>query len=758
MREVPRPPSPRPAGDHRPNFSAPFELDRAKLRVPLFRQGIVARTALLDRLTTSPSHPVVAVVAPAGYGKTTILAQWAERKQPRVAWLSLDRRDNDPAVLLTYLAEALNRVQPTVPMVPHSLPSPGSGMADVARLVSPIAAIDEPVAVVLDGADALVSRECRDIVAELAARLPFGSQLAIGSRHEPPVAVARLRAQGRIAEIGTHDLAMDVTEAAALLLGAGVELPDAELHALVERTEGWPAGLYLAALALSAGGPSPPAGFTFTGDDRFMGDYLRSEFLERVSRADVAFLTRTSILDALSGPVCDHVVGRKGSGRVLDRLERRNLLVIPLDRRRERYRYHHLFRDLLHAELMQREPETVPELHRRAAAWYEANDLPETAIEHAQEAGDPDLVARLVFDGSFRMWASGRIDSVLRWLGWIADKGRIDSHPALAVHGANFYAMVGDPSDAERWASVAERTSFTGTLPDGSTMEALLAYLRANACRDGPDAMSRDARVALHGLGPTSPYRAAALSAEGAAQLIRGDPEQAEALFVRAVDEATRTGATPYIPILQFLQGLASAGRGDRPAAESLAHEALVMVQDVQFEGSKQRAVVFAWNAHLASRRGEVSRASDLVTRAARLRPSLTYSIPITSVLGLLELARAYIALGDAGGARAALRQVRDIEHQRPHLGVLAAQADEIRTTLETLRGELVGVSSLTTAELRVLSLLPTHLSFAEIGERLFVSRNTVKSQVHSIYRKLGASGRGETVTRMHELGLLNPT
>ena len=188
---------------------------------------------------------------------------------------------------------------------------------------------------------------------------------------------------------------MGLAEAQLLLDAAGIDLTEPEVNDLVERTEGWPAGLYLAALAMNAGSRHADIAQRFTGGDRFMGDYLRSEFLDRVSRADVSFLVRTSILERLCGPLCDVTVGASGSGRILDRLERSNLLVIPLDRRGEWYRYHHLFRDLLQAELQQREPEMITELHTRAAAWYEANRFPEAAIEHAQHAGDADRVARL---------------------------------------------------------------------------------------------------------------------------------------------------------------------------------------------------------------------------------------------------------------------------------------------------------------------------------------------------------------------------
>ena len=188
-------------------------------------------------------------------------------------------------------------------------------------------------------------------------------------------------------------------EAPALLLGAGVELGDEDVRELVRHTEGWPVGLYLAALAMTSGSPHTGTGLTFTGDDRFMGDYLRSEILDRVSPTEASFLTRTSILEAMSGPLCDATLGATGSSRALEELENRNLLVLPVDHRREWYRYHHLFRELLSTELRRREPELVPELHLRAAAWFEANGMPETAIDHAQAAGDADRVARVTIEG-----------------------------------------------------------------------------------------------------------------------------------------------------------------------------------------------------------------------------------------------------------------------------------------------------------------------------------------------------------------------
>ncbi len=697
---------------------------------------------------------MLAVVAPAGYGKTTLLAQWAECKQPRVAWLSVDARDNDPNVLLTYLAVVFDRVEPIEPKVFRSLASPGAGMANVTPLVTSLSSMHTPVAVVLDNAEALTSRGCRDIIAELAIRLPAGSQLAIGSRREVPMPVSLLRAQGGIVEIGVDDLAMRRAEARSLLVGAGVASAEDRVDELIDRTEGWPAGLYLAALAINAGSRVENT-FRFTGDDRFIGDYLRSEFLHRLSRADVSFLTRTSVLDRLSGPLCDVTAGRKGSSRVLDRLERRNLLVLPLDHRGDWYRYHHLFRELLYAELMRREPDMVPELHSRAAAWYEASKLPEAAIEHAQQAGDADRVARLVLKVAHPVWASGRLDTVLRWMEWFSAHDLIGAQPAVAVHGALIYALIGRAGDAERWARAAERTTFSGTLADGNTMEGSLAYLRALLCRNGVDEMRRDAHLALDGLSPLSPYRAAMLHAAGAADLLQGDLERADLYFARAADEATSAGVVPFVPVVLAERGIVAIERDQWHEAEVLSTQALALMREGSFDDYWTSALVYAWAAHVAAQNGHLQEARDLAGGAARLRPLLTHALPILSGQALLELARAYLALGELGGARAALRQILDIHQHRLALGNLPAQASRLLSKLDRLRGEMLGVSSLTTAELRLLPFLPSHLSLAEISERLFVSRNTVKSQAISIYRKLGVSSRGETITRLHELGLV---
>jgi LuxR family maltose regulon positive regulatory protein len=566
--------------------------------------------------------------------------------------------------------------------------------------------------------------------------------------------MARLRANRSLVEVGSDQLAMERAEARALLRGAGVDLTESAIETLVEHTEGWPVGLYLAALAVKAGSREVGVERTFTGDDRFMGDYLRTEILDRVSRTDATFLARTSILERLCGPLCDATVATKGSGRLLDRLARDNKLVIPLDRRGEWYRYHHLFRDLLRAELERREPETISELHGRAARWYQDHGYLEAAIDHAQLAADVDRVAELVLQVANPVWSSGRLETVLRWMEWFPANGRIEEHPAIALHGALIHALIGRAGDAERWANAAHRTTFDGVLSDGNSMAGSLAYLRALMCRDGFDTMSRDADAALQGLSPTSPYRAAMLHALGVAHLARLDLDAADRCFMSALDEARSAGIVPFIPVLLTERGIVASERGHGVEAEGLARDALAMMTGGRYDDYWTSALVYAWCGHLAAQRGDLEDGRRLAADAARLRPLLTYALPVVSVQALLELARAYLALADSGGARAALRQVRDILARCPDLGSFPASAHHLQATVETLRDDIVGASSLTAAEFRLVPLLSTHLTYPEIGERLFISRHTVKSQAGSVYRKLGVASRSEAIARLQQLGL----
>jgi LuxR family transcriptional regulator, maltose regulon positive regulatory protein len=734
-----------------------FELVESKLRRPVGRQGIVARTALVERLLAAPAALLLTVEAPPGYGKTILLSQWAERKAPRVAWVNLDRRDNDLASLLTYIAVALDRVEPIDPEVYRALAAPGASVlaSAVPRLGAAVSAMPGQVAVVLDNVEVLDNPRCLDAVAELAARLPKGSQLALASRTRPALPARLLDDDhGRVVHIGTADLAMDQREARALLAGSGLRLGDAQVAELLRRTEGWPVGLYLAVLALEEQASRGDAPIGFTGDDRLVADYLSSELLSRLPGPTVSFLTRTSVLERMCGPLCDAVLESSGSAALLKLLERSNLLVVPLDRRCRWYRYHHLFRDLLQARLARREPEVVPQLHLRAAAWYQANGLPELAVDHAQAAGDAGQVAGLVARLAFTAYAGGRVDTVRGWVAWFEERGLIERYPPVAVLGAVVDALVGRSAAAERLAAAAERGPPGGVPPGGGTMAGYLALLRAFLCRAGVARMRADAELAGHQLAPGSQWGGAALLLEGISHVLAGDLDRADPVLARAAEPAGQDGGTTFASTALAERALVAIERDDWRRAESLAERAHRTIRAGRRGDDVPSAFTDAVAARVAAHRGDSTAAEEHLARATRLRPALTWALPHLAVQTLLQLAHVALALDEPAGARAVLSQARQVLQHRPDLGALPGLVEELQSKLATIRGGTAGAASLTTAELRLLPLLATHLTFREIGQRLYISPHTVKSQAMSIYRKLGAASRGQAIERAQFLGL----
>jgi LuxR family transcriptional regulator, maltose regulon positive regulatory protein len=732
-------------------FAIPAEAGAAGYRVPVARERLVPRTALIDRLMSS-NEPVITVVAPPGYGKTTFLAQWA-RQLGRVAWVSCEQSDNDPVALWSHVLAALDRIEPIGAQAAALLAASGGEVDVVPRLVAYMSAMRQPVAVVLDHFELVTSLQCTTSIAEFALRVPEDWRLLLASRDTVPIPVSRLRVARQIVEIGMDHLAMSTDEAGALLRGAGATVSAADTKELVRRTEGWPAGLYLAALAIKSGAPA--TGFGFTGDDRLVDDYLRSELLARLSPSQARFLVCTAILDQMTGPLCDAVLGSTGSARMLKELERHNLLVVPLDRRGEWYRYHHLLRELLLAELRRDDPEIISELQSRAATWFEENGMPESAIEHADAARDIDRVARLVLQLMQPVWASRRVETVRGWMELLDKRPRVPYYAAIAAHGALIFALLGRAQEAERWVGVAESFPAFGSLPDGSTVASTLAYMRAILCREGPAVMRDDAALALKGLSPASPYRATMLHSEAMSWLLEGDLDRADALLNHAYDLAAGFGIEPMAAMVLAERSLVAAQRKQWAAVDSMLKRAVQIVDAGHFDAYWTSALVYAAAGHSAARRGDMREARQVARRAARLRPLLTYALPVVSLQALLELAQTYLALVDPAGAQAVLEQAHEILQRRPDLGTLATAVERLQARVEQITpAAAVGASSLTTAELRLLPLLPTHLSFPEIAERLFVSRHTVKSQVQSVYRKLGVSSRGAAVKVMAELSM----
>jgi LuxR family transcriptional regulator, maltose regulon positive regulatory protein len=736
-----------------------FDLVASKLRRPMVRRGTVDRSVLIERLRRDDRRPIVSVVAPPGYGKTTVLAQWAERNGQSFAWVSVDERDNDPKVLLTYVAEALNRVEPIDERVFDALASPGSSVPGsvVPRLGSAFSSMTSPVALVLDDVHILRNRECQAALSVLADHVPGGSQLAVAGREPPPLRVARLRAEGRILEIGPGDLSLDRDEASMLLRNADIAVSEDDVRELHRRTEGWPTGLYLAALYLREGGPFAGAAVSFGGDDRLVSEYMESEFLARISHRHREFLTRTAVLERMCGPLCDAVLELSGSAATLAELERSNLLLVPLDRRGQWYRYHHLFRDMLLAELDRLEPSVMPLLQRRAAQWHERNGQPAEALGYWMRAGEADSASRLVGSLAFPAYQQGRVATAEQWFGWLEDHGAPANQPAVAVLAAMVAALTGKPGEAERWAEAAERGAAVASLPDGSlSIEPWLALLRALLCRDGAEQMRADAELAAKTMAAGSFWRTAATVFLALAHLMAGDPARADVLFEDTAAGGRAGGANIGACVALAERSLLAIAAGAWEAGERYLSEAWSLVREANLEDYPPVTLLYAVAARIALHQGDRPRARAELTRAQRLRPALTYALPHLAVQARIELARCHLALSDFAAAQLLLREVAEVLTRRPGLGVFAGQAKDLQVELSRIRGSRTpGASALTAAELRLLPMLATHLSFREIAEQIFLSPNTVKSQAMSIYHKLGASSRNQAVTRSRELGLL---
>jgi LuxR family transcriptional regulator, maltose regulon positive regulatory protein len=748
----------RPDRENRPGRSVD-DLTVSKLLRPLVRPGTVARSSLVERLAKGDTHRIVSVVAPPGYGKTTLLSQWAERSAETFAWVSVAESDNDPKVLLTYVAEALDAVEPIGERVFDALASPGSSVPGsvVPRLGSAFSSMSSPVVLVLDDVHVLRNRECRAALSALADHVPEGSRLVLAGRAEPPLRIPRLRAEGRILEISPAQLSLTRDEAASLLANAGVVLAEDEVTELHRRTEGWPVGLYLAALYLREGGLVAGAAVSFSGDDRFVSDYVESEFLARISRRQRVFLTRSAVLERMSGPLCEAVLSTPGSAETLADLAGSNMLLVPLDRRGEWYRYHHLFRDMLLAQLHRQEPGLMPVLRRRAARWCLRNGLPEEALEYSIAAGDVSTAARLVEQLGVATHRRGQFTTIQRWFRWLEDRGGIEGHPMAAVLAGLFFALTGRPVEAERWADVVGRWQHGDALPrDATYAGAYAAILRALMWRDGIEQAMADADEAVRSCAAQSIVTPAPALYQGLARVLSGDLDGGDSSFEDAVSAGEQAGAHETLAVTLSERSLVAMAHSQWSRAEALAEQASTVLRQAGIDESYATPLVCAAQARTALHRGDAAAAREALVRAQRLRPLLTYAMPQLAVQARIELTRVHLALADIAGARTLMQEIDELLRRRSGLGNLADEAQGLRMRLSEERGASTpGASSLTAAELRLLPLLTTHMSFPEIAEELSLSHHTVKSQAYSLYRKLGASSRSQAVSRSRELMLL---
>jgi LuxR family transcriptional regulator, maltose regulon positive regulatory protein len=722
-----------------------LDVIEAKIRPPAPRRGTVTRAALVNQLRRNQAG-LVLLVARAGYGKTTLLVQWTAVEPRPVVWVSIDSRDNDPLVLVKHIVAAVDRIDPVDRRLLASLcVTRKQTWASLAtRVARCLASCRSSFLLVLDNADLLHASEARRVLSMLIASVPDGSTVAMAARTPPKLPAAALRARGSVQEIGLEELALSNREAQLLLQRANEDLSDGETAELIALCEGWPAALYLASLALHdrARGTAPDR---LGGSDRYLADYIRTEYLSLLPARDLRFLRRTAILEELTGPLCDAVLRTENSEAELRKLAREGVAVVPREGQRGLYRLRLLFRDLLLRDLEECEPQLIPSLHKRAANWYEKAGVPERALEHANAAGDPDRAAAIITATAFSASCRGCVVELERSLARFDNAGQLEHYPAVAVHGSRIHAYRGRLEEAERWLEVAERSARRRG-GDAASLRPPIEVVRAALCREGPRRMLADAGAAMKRLPRTSQWYSTAIHLRGSASLLLGAADDARSLLAETVRAAAgrRCAETQMIALSQL--SLMARERGDPDLADGLSEEAWEIAADTELDGYPTSAIALAASAHESLRHGRWAEARELVVTAEPLSSSITAALPWLAVGTRLELARCYMKLRDAEAAHALAEEIDAIIDLRPRLGVLVDRARALRHELGTFVQSQSALSALTPAELRLLPLLATHLAFREIAEQLKISRNTVKTQAISIYRKLGVSGRSEAI------------
>lgn len=658
----------------------PDGLLATKLYVPAPPPGFVSRARLVDRLNDGLGRALILVCAPAGFGKTALLADWSQDSHRSVAWLSLDAGDNDPARFWRHVAAALDRVRPGIAKESGPLigpPAPPSFDGLVAALVNELAArtAEHEVLLVLDDYHMIESRVVHASLTFLLEHLPPDLHLVVASRADPPLPLARLRGRGQLAELRAADLRFTADESAALLreaVGPELALPETAVEALTARTEGWAAGLQLAALSLH--GRPDVAAFveTFSGSHRYILDYLTEEVLEREPEELRLFLLETSVLERLSGPLCDAVTGRTDGQATLEAIERANLFLVPLDDVRGWWRYHHLFGDLLRARLQQEEPGRVQDLHRRAASWHDGQGLTEDAVRHALAAGEAEWAARLVERDADALILRSEEATLRRWLTGLPPEV-VGARPRLLLAQAMLAMLRGDLAAVEGPLDAAEREAAAVTdepyEPSVGRANSVLANINATI------ALWRASLAEFRG----DAERTKAFSHQALAEIGEGERTLEGITRLRLgiaewldgrLDEAER--------IFAFLTGALSGT--DQPTVAAWASTELGRVQRAQGRldaalstyrrvleltaGSRRRPLPAAGLGHvgiaeIAYQRDELDAALRHITEGIVLCRQIADAKPLG--MGLATLAWIRQAQGDPGGARQAMEEASEV-------------------------------------------------------------------------------------------------
>ncbi|MFL6136968.1 MAG: LuxR C-terminal-related transcriptional regulator [Frankiaceae bacterium] len=727
----------------------------SNLRRPALRDGVIIRGELVDTLRERTEVPVVAISGPPGYGKTTLLVQWSIEDQRPFAWLTVDRAANNPVALATYMMLALQQLGD----VDHRALSALGDESSVSAVLLPrlgrmLAEIPRPFVLVVDDAGLLTSPATVPVLMTVARHLGDGSQLVVAGRTIPRLPLSKLRAERHLLAIGQDDLRFSTSEAAGVLAAAEVELPGEDMQALVSRTEGWPAAVHLAALGLGQVSHQRSERSALGVGDQVVADYLRREILATVPPDQVQFLVRTSILTKLCVELCDAVIGISGSANSLRELARANLFVVPLDSQEHWYRYHGLFRRVLQQVVEEDDPRLVAQLHSRASRWLEAAGYVEEAIQHAQAAHDVARAARLVWSQTAALVASGRSQTLRRWLDGFSNE-QVVGHAKLCLTAAWCALENGRPVD--HWIDAAERGLFDATQPgELASIQAAITLLHAERARDGMAAMRAHAERAMELQAPDDLWRPFAEYLQAVAALLTGAPEEARRRLAATQHLAADLALHSHQALCLAQLAAMAIEAGDWIESAALVDAACDVLVEKDIADSPLISLVHCVATVMLAKRGRTDQAKQLARRAMRMIAVINQCPPWLAVQARYLLGRAHLLMGDTAAARVLLSEAQRYLHGVPDAMWLREGLDQAWTHVERFPlATGVGPSALTSAELRILQLLPTYLSFEQIGRRLLISRNTVKTQAIATYRKLGVASRGEAVERARSLGMI---
>ena len=719
---------------------------------------------LLNQLDAGSARELTLIGAPAGYGKTTLLNQWrrAEESNLPFAWITLDMQDNDPIRLWKHILEALRRVAPGERVGADALAGPGTVATNLVEttlpmLINDLAKLPYRVVLVLDDYHLITNGECHDTIGFFIEHLPKTIHLVISTRSDPPLGLGRLRARGEVNELRIEQLAFSEEETTSLLgERLGLRIGRADIDELLERTEGWPAGIYLAALSMRGRNPSAFVS-SLRGRSRYIVDLLAEEVLATLSEEERRFMVRTSVLERMSGPLCDEVLEMEGSGKHLRELAHSNLLVVPLDDGGEWYRYHRLFADFLLYELKNTDPKLMPVLHGRASVWFEREGQLEKAIEHATAAEEYERAGQLIARHWFGYVVTGHTATLQGWLDALPEDFVGRAAP-LSIVEAWICALQGKREETERFLMLAEEIHYQGNLPDGTaSVEAGVTLVRGFFGYGGVGAWLEAAEKAARlEEGRVSPRTALTCIGLGMGRYCSGNTAGARSLLDKGLGLTRSDQPVLRIAMLSFLS-FAVLDEGHPKDAEALAREACALVDAFKLHGIPQAGLAAIALGRVLAKQGNLTEAQTALESGLSARRRLPAMSPWPTIVGLLALAQVLIARGDRSEARAVLTEARAIVELYPDAGIfpelLERQERKLRKTRPS-RTESMD-RQLTERELEVLRLLEGNLPVSELGKLLYVSPNTIRSHVKSIYRKLGVSSRKEAVEQAYARKLI---